>query len=80
MLLTYRQTILIAVYSHLLRQSLLFDYFLVFIHTQISDLVLDHSSQVWWRWANMFFTLGMWALEILLAGEEDELNDKWKME
>jgi len=34
-LLTYRQSILVTVYTHL--------------------LLLDHSSQVWWRWMNIFF-------------------------
>ncbi|KAF9510412.1 hypothetical protein BS47DRAFT_1331710 [Hydnum rufescens UP504] len=59
-LLAYRQTLLIAVYSHL--------------------LLLDHSSQVWWRWSNVLFTLSVWAIEIVLAGKDGELVDKWKME
>ncbi|KAF8328228.1 uncharacterized protein EI90DRAFT_3146238 [Cantharellus anzutake] len=59
-LLTYRQTILIAVYSHL--------------------LLLDHSSQVWWRWSNVIFTLGMWAVEITLSNEDSEISEKWKIE
>jgi len=59
-LLAYRQTILIAVYSHL--------------------LLLDHSSQVWWRWSNVLFTLAMWAIEITLSSQDSEFNDKWKVE
>jgi len=59
-LLAYRQTLLIAVYSHL--------------------LLLDHSSQVWWRWSNVMFTLSVWAIEIILADKDGELVDKWKME
>ncbi|KDQ16792.1 hypothetical protein BOTBODRAFT_621434, partial [Botryobasidium botryosum FD-172 SS1] len=62
-LLSYRQTLLITVYSHL--------------------LLLDHPSQVWWRWGNIFFTLATWAIEILLTGEEDELGvggKEWKVE
>ncbi|QRV76614.1 hypothetical protein RhiJN_04629 [Ceratobasidium sp. AG-Ba] len=60
-LLTYRQTIFVTVYSHL--------------------LLLDHTSQVWWRWANVFFTLAAWAVEILLTGEDDDIGVKtWKVD
>ncbi|KIO18403.1 hypothetical protein M407DRAFT_31953 [Tulasnella calospora MUT 4182] len=53
-LLAYRQTIFVTVYSHL--------------------LLLDHSSLVWWRWANVFITLTTWAVELLLSqGDDDEL-------
>ncbi|KAG9126965.1 hypothetical protein FRC07_001183 [Ceratobasidium sp. 392] len=60
-LLTYRQTIFVTVYSHL--------------------LLLDHTSQVWWRWTNIFFTLAAWAVEILLTGEDDDIGVKaWKVD
>jgi hypothetical protein len=42
--------------------------------------VLDHSSQVWWRWTNVFFTLGLWALELVVSNEDDPLNTKWKVD
>lgn len=60
-LLTYRQTIFVTVYSHL--------------------LLLDHTSQVWWRWTNVFFTLAAWAVEILLTGDDDDIRVKtWKVD
>lgn len=60
-LLTYRQSILVTVYSHL--------------------LILDHSSQVWWRWMNIFFTLVIWSIELLVsAGEDDAITKEWKVD
>lgn len=60
-LLTYRQSILVTVYSHL--------------------LLLDHSSQVWWRWMNIFFTLVIWSIELLVsAGEDDAITKEWKVD
>jgi hypothetical protein len=53
-LLTYRQSIFITVYSHL--------------------LLLDHSSQIWWRWMNIFFTLILWSIELLVSSEDDALR------
>jgi hypothetical protein len=54
-LLTYRQTIFVTVYSHLLRK---FSWAQTSNHTNSSYCkVLDHTSQVWWRWTNIFFTL-----------------------
>ena len=44
----------------------------------ICKTVLDHSSQVWWRWANIFFTLALWALELLVS--EDDIGKDWKVE
>jgi len=58
-LLTYRQSIFVTVYSHL--------------------LLLDHSSQVWWRWTNIFFTLFIWSVELLVSGGEDGTKD-WKVD
>ncbi|KAF9015115.1 hypothetical protein BDQ17DRAFT_1385909 [Cyathus striatus] len=59
-LLTYRQTIFITVYSHL--------------------LLLDHSSQIWWRWMNIFFTLIIWSIELLVSSEEDTVSKDWKID
>ncbi|TCD69932.1 hypothetical protein EIP91_005756 [Steccherinum ochraceum] len=59
LVLTYRQSIFVTVYSHL--------------------LLLDHSSQVWWRWMNIFFTLVLWAVELLVSSE-DEVTKEWKIE
>ncbi|KZW01992.1 hypothetical protein EXIGLDRAFT_665718 [Exidia glandulosa HHB12029] len=42
-------------------------------------LLLDHSQQVWWRWMSVFFTLVMWALELVVSPEDEELDVKaWK--
>ncbi|KIM85142.1 hypothetical protein PILCRDRAFT_96343 [Piloderma croceum F 1598] len=57
-LFTYRQLILVMVYSHL--------------------LLLDHSSQIWWRWMNIFFTLVIWAVELLVSGDGEDA--KWKID
>jgi len=59
-LLTYRQSILVTVYTHL--------------------LLLDHSSQVWWRWMNIFFTLVIWSIELLVSGEDDAITKEWKVD
>lgn len=43
--------------------------------------VLDHSSQVWWRWMNIFFTLVIWSIELLVSGEDDDtVTTKWKVD
>ncbi|KAM6498069.1 hypothetical protein JOM56_006017 [Amanita muscaria] len=59
-LLTYRQTVFVTVYSHL--------------------LLLDHSSQIWWRWMNIFFTLVIWSIEILVSSDEDVVTKDWKVD
>ncbi|KAF8736543.1 hypothetical protein AX14_014377 [Amanita brunnescens Koide BX004] len=60
-LLTYRQTLFVTVYSHL--------------------LLLDHSSQIWWRWANIFLTLAIWSIEILVSSDDDDVVTKeWKVD
>jgi len=51
LLLTYRQSIFVTVYSHL--------------------LLLDPSSQVWTRWMLIFFTMVIWAVELLVSSEDD---------
>lgn len=76
-LLTYRQFIFVTVYSHLLRELSSLP-----VHPEYSSLhslVLDHSSQVWWRWVNMFFTLTMWSIEMLVA-EDDPVTKEWKVD
>ncbi|KAG8934494.1 hypothetical protein FRC03_007140 [Tulasnella sp. 419] len=57
----------------------------IFVTTYSHLLLLDHSSQVWWQWANLFFTLAMWAIELLLTNEEDDITGSgvgklWKTE
>ncbi|KAF5390183.1 hypothetical protein D9757_002983 [Collybiopsis confluens] len=36
---------------------------LLFVTVYSNLLLLDHSSQIWWRWILLFFTLIMWAVE-----------------
>ncbi len=76
-LLTYRQVIFVMVYSHLLRERFVSEDGEWF--TQLRA-VLDHSSQVWWRWFNIFFTLCMWAIELLVSKEDDILSKDWKVD
>jgi len=59
-LLTYRQSIFITVYSHL--------------------LLLDHTSQIWWRWMNIFFTLVIWSVELLVSSEDETITKEWKID
>ncbi|EJD04091.1 uncharacterized protein FOMMEDRAFT_140161 [Fomitiporia mediterranea MF3/22] len=61
-LLTYRQAILVTVYSSL--------------------LLLDQSSQVWWRWMNIFLTLVIWSVELVVTTEDeaDPMGEKWKVD
>ena len=43
--------------------------------------VLDQSSQVWWRWMSIFFTLIMWSIELLISSNDgDEVMSKWKVD
>lgn len=88
LLLAYRQTILIAVYSHLLSMLSLLPRHIGLsspsppanLRSFFCNLVLDPSAQVWWRWSNILFTLSIWAIEIILAGEGGGLGEKWKVE
>lgn len=43
-------------------------------------LVLDHSSQIWWRWMNIFFTLIIWTIELLVSGDGEDDSPKWKID
>lgn len=60
LLLTYKQTIFVTVYSHL--------------------LLLDHSSQIWWRWMNIFFTLVIWSVELIVSSEDDAVTSGLKID
>jgi hypothetical protein len=74
MLLTYRQFIFVLVYSHLLRKGLCSCPFPCFLTV---SQVLDHSSQIWWRWTNIFFTLVIWSVELLVS---DPLAKDYKVD
>ncbi|EGO00920.1 hypothetical protein SERLA73DRAFT_50899, partial [Serpula lacrymans var. lacrymans S7.3] len=52
---------------------------LIFVMVYSHLLLLDPSSQIWWRWMNIFFTLVLWSVELLVGGEGDEMG-KWKVE
>ncbi|KAF8528003.1 hypothetical protein BU17DRAFT_39197 [Hysterangium stoloniferum] len=52
----------------------------IFITVYSHLLLLDHTSQVWWRWANIFFTLALWALELMVTSGDDDIGEKWKVE
>ncbi|KII93732.1 hypothetical protein PLICRDRAFT_35953 [Plicaturopsis crispa FD-325 SS-3] len=60
LMLTYRQSIFIMVYSHL--------------------LLLDNPSHIWWRWMNIFFTLIIWSIELLVSDDDDAVTKKWKVD
>jgi len=59
-LLTYRMTVFVTVYSHL--------------------LLLNHSSHVGWRWMNIFLTLVIWSVELLVSSEDDIAAKDWKVD
>lgn len=52
----------------------------IFVSVYSNLLLLDHSSQVWWRWMNVFFTLTLWGVELLVSAEDDPIQTKWKVE
>ncbi|KIP11374.1 hypothetical protein PHLGIDRAFT_27869 [Phlebiopsis gigantea 11061_1 CR5-6] len=60
LLLTYRQSVFITAYSHL--------------------LLLDYPAQVWWRWVNVFFSLTLWAVELIVSNDDDPVTKEWKVE
>lgn len=43
-------------------------------------LVLDHSSQIWWRWMNIFFTLVLWSIELIVSSEDDIVEKEYKVD
>lgn len=42
--------------------------------------VLDPASQIWWRWMNIFCTLVLWAVELRVSSDEDNITKDWKVE
>ena len=71
--LSYRRAILIAVYTHLLRELLDMTWLIS---------VLDAGSQTWWRWINIALFLSVWSLELLLDadGDDAESVSRWKVD
>jgi arginine exporter protein ArgO len=49
----------------------------IFVAVFSQMILLDHSSQVWWRWINIFFTLSMWGVELSLS---DGIDSNMKMD
>lgn len=43
-------------------------------------LVLDQPAQVWWRWMNIFLTLVIWTVELVVTDDDESIGDKWKVE
>lgn len=56
-----------------------YTYIPIVILTKTASLVLDHPAQVWWRWMNIFFTLVLWAIELLVS-DDDPVAKEWKVE
>ncbi|KAH9937004.1 uncharacterized protein B0H18DRAFT_184402 [Fomitopsis serialis] len=53
----------------------------IFVTVYSHLLLLDHSSQVWWRWMNILFTMVIWSVELLVSGEDDDsVTTKWKVD
>jgi len=53
----------------------------IFVTTYTHLLLLEPSSQVWWRHVTMIICLGVWAVELLLTGgDDDEIPKVWKVE
>ncbi|KAF9270112.1 hypothetical protein L218DRAFT_952306 [Marasmius fiardii PR-910] len=54
---------------------------LLFVMVYSHLLLLDHSSQIWWRWINIFFTLTMWGVELIVSPDNDDVVSKeWKLD
>ncbi|KAK1233042.1 hypothetical protein PQX77_003845 [Marasmius sp. AFHP31] len=53
---------------------------LLFVMVYSHLLLLDYSSQIWWRWINIFFTLTMWGVELLVSPDDDVVTEKWKVD
>ncbi|KAF9453864.1 hypothetical protein P691DRAFT_657690 [Macrolepiota fuliginosa MF-IS2] len=53
---------------------------LIFITVYSHLLLLDHSSQIWWRWMNIFLTLVIWSVELLVSSEDDAVAKDWKID
>ncbi|KAG5724641.1 hypothetical protein E4T56_gene3701 [Termitomyces sp. T112] len=52
----------------------------IFVTVYSHLLLLDHSSQIWWRWMNIFLTLVIWSVELLVSSEEDVTAKDWKVD
>jgi len=52
----------------------------IFVTVYSHLLLLDHSSQIWWRWMNIFFTLVIWAIELLMSEDGEDDSPKWKID
>ncbi|KAI0082302.1 hypothetical protein K474DRAFT_1703305 [Panus rudis PR-1116 ss-1] len=52
----------------------------IFVMTYSHLLLLDDSSQIWWRWMNVFFLLITWAIELLMESDDDIVTKEWKVE
>ncbi|KAI0815032.1 hypothetical protein BC629DRAFT_833927 [Irpex lacteus] len=50
----------------------------IFITVYSHLLLLDHASQIWWRWMNIFFTLVLWGIELSVSS--DDITKEWKVE
>ncbi|KAJ3758647.1 hypothetical protein EV361DRAFT_969288 [Lentinula raphanica] len=53
---------------------------LLFVNVYSHLLLLDQSSAVWWRWANVFFTLMLWGVELVVSSDDDDVVKDWKVE
>ncbi|KIK94080.1 hypothetical protein PAXRUDRAFT_143672 [Paxillus rubicundulus Ve08.2h10] len=53
---------------------------LIFVMVYSHLLLLDPTSQVWWRWANIMFTLLLWSVELVVGPDGDDVTTKWKVE
>ncbi|KAH6917522.1 hypothetical protein BKA70DRAFT_1367938 [Coprinopsis sp. MPI-PUGE-AT-0042] len=51
----------------------------IFVTVYSHLLLLDHSSQIWWRWINIFFTLVIWSIELFVSSD-DEVTKEWKID
>ncbi|KAF8642374.1 hypothetical protein AX16_009642 [Volvariella volvacea WC 439] len=52
----------------------------IFVTVYSHLLLLDHSSQIWWRWMNIFFTLFIWSIELTVGNEDDAITKDWKVD
>ncbi|KAI0032734.1 hypothetical protein K488DRAFT_78302 [Vararia minispora EC-137] len=43
-------------------------------------LLLDLSSHSWWRWMDIYFTLFIWGIELLVTEEDDVITKDWKVD
>lgn len=86
-IVSYSRLILIAVYSHLLRESPIAIVSLVrstidnVLFLSSRPVVLDQSHQIYWRFLTVGLTLTVWAFELLIGKEEaDSFTKDWKVD